>query len=163
MIRKPRPKAYLDGTGPGWRALGEDDFTDVNCEPDTWTWKDGVIHCTGKPVRRDPHQERSRWHNFELVARVEAFTAGRKLRRSSCGAPEKALEGVKPEFAAPGAASKCRFSTTVTKEQYEKMSGKKARLVHDQRRRASRWAHSKMTPLPAAFSDGSRKLPDETS
>ena len=44
------PRAYLDGTGPGWKELAEDDFTHVNCDPDTWTWKDGVIHCTGHPV-----------------------------------------------------------------------------------------------------------------
>ena len=45
-----RPGPYLDGTGPGWKELAEDDFTDVNCDPETWTWKDGVIHCTGQPV-----------------------------------------------------------------------------------------------------------------
>ena len=35
------PGHVLHGTGPGWRALGEADFTRVNCDPDTWTWKDG--------------------------------------------------------------------------------------------------------------------------
>ncbi len=34
------PRASIDGTGPGWRVLGEDDFTAVNCSPDTWTWKE---------------------------------------------------------------------------------------------------------------------------
>ncbi|MCB1126416.1 MAG: DUF1080 domain-containing protein [Verrucomicrobiae bacterium] len=46
----PLPKAFIDGSGPGWRALGERDFTNVNCDPDTWSWKDGVAHCTGQPV-----------------------------------------------------------------------------------------------------------------
>ena len=27
------PKAYLDGTGTGWRALGENDFANVNAMP----------------------------------------------------------------------------------------------------------------------------------
>lgn len=45
-----RPKAFLDGTGPGWRELGEDDFENVNCAPDTWSWADKVLHCTGKPT-----------------------------------------------------------------------------------------------------------------
>ena len=40
----------LAGPGEGWRALGEDDFENVNCHDDTWTWKDGTAHCTGKPV-----------------------------------------------------------------------------------------------------------------
>lgn len=43
-------KALIDGTGPGWKALGEKDFTNVNCEPGTWTWKDGHAFCTGQPV-----------------------------------------------------------------------------------------------------------------
>lgn len=36
--------------GTGWRDLGEDDFERVNCDADTWRWKDGVVHCTGTPV-----------------------------------------------------------------------------------------------------------------
>ena len=42
--------ALMNGTGPGWRALGGADFVNVNCDEDTWTWKDGFAHCTGKPV-----------------------------------------------------------------------------------------------------------------
>jgi hypothetical protein len=42
--------ALIDGEGPGWRALGPDDFASVNSAPDTWSWKDGVLHCTGQPV-----------------------------------------------------------------------------------------------------------------
>src|SRR5262249_5393207 len=44
------PRASIDGTGPGWQALGGDDFVNVNGDPDTWTWKDGGVRCTGKPV-----------------------------------------------------------------------------------------------------------------
>ena len=47
---EPVTQATIDGTGPGWRELGEADFVNVNCDPDTWTWKDGVAHCTGQPV-----------------------------------------------------------------------------------------------------------------
>ena len=36
------PKAFVDGTGAGWRALGEADFENVNCFTNTWAWKDGV-------------------------------------------------------------------------------------------------------------------------
>jgi hypothetical protein len=31
------PKATIDGTGLGWRALGETDFTGVNCPSNTFT------------------------------------------------------------------------------------------------------------------------------
>jgi len=45
------PRAFVDGTGPGWVAPSESDFVNVNCADDTWSWTDdGVIHCTGKPV-----------------------------------------------------------------------------------------------------------------
>ena len=46
----PAPKACIDGTGPGWKTLAGDDFENVNCDPDTWTWEDGFAKCTGKPV-----------------------------------------------------------------------------------------------------------------
>lgn len=44
------PAALLDGTGPGWRAWQQQDFVNVNCADDTWSWPDGEIHCTGQPV-----------------------------------------------------------------------------------------------------------------
>src|SRR3954469_21968341 len=43
-------RAFIDGTGPGWKTLGEEDFANVNCDPETWAWKDGGAHCTGQPV-----------------------------------------------------------------------------------------------------------------
>lgn len=59
------PKAFVDGNGPGWKALGEKDFVNVNCNEDTWTWKDGVLHCTGKPV--GVTRSSKIYTNFELV------------------------------------------------------------------------------------------------
>lgn len=44
------PGARIDGTGPGWRLLGQDDFVNVNCADDTWSFPNGEIHCTGSPV-----------------------------------------------------------------------------------------------------------------
>lgn len=46
----PLKKAFIDGDAPGWVALGEADFVNVNCDADTWTFKNGEIHCTGTPV-----------------------------------------------------------------------------------------------------------------
>jgi hypothetical protein len=61
----PAKRAFLDGTGPGWVTLGEQDFVNVNCHEDTWTFPDGEIHCTGQPlgVTRSVKQ----YTNFELV------------------------------------------------------------------------------------------------
>lgn len=45
-----------------WSGAAEDGFVDlfngrdlsgwvnVNCAPETWSWRDGVVHCTGKPT-----------------------------------------------------------------------------------------------------------------
>ena len=45
------PKASIDGTGLGWKQLGEADFVDVNGLEETWTFDEkGGIHCTGQPV-----------------------------------------------------------------------------------------------------------------
>src|SRR5262245_17925716 len=46
----PLPKAFIDGNGPGWRALGEQDFANVNCDANTWSFKNGEIQCTGTPT-----------------------------------------------------------------------------------------------------------------
>jgi hypothetical protein len=59
------PKAFIDGTGEGWRELVKEDFVNVNCADDTWTWKDGVIHCTGKPT--GVMRTMKRYTNFEFV------------------------------------------------------------------------------------------------
>jgi len=60
------PKAFVDGQGEGWRDLTKTDFENVNLDPDTWTWKDGVASCTGKPV--GVIRSRKPLENFELVA-----------------------------------------------------------------------------------------------
>ena len=60
------PQATIDGTAPGWRAMTEEDFTAVNCKPETWTFhKDGTINCTGKPV--GVIRTKKELTNFELV------------------------------------------------------------------------------------------------
>lgn len=59
------PRAFIDGAGQGWRALGADDFENVNCADDTWTWQDGAARCTGNPV--GVIASRKTFTNFELV------------------------------------------------------------------------------------------------
>ena len=59
------PRAFLDGTGEGWRDVPETEFVNVNCREDTFTWKDGVIHCTGRPT--GVIRTKSQFENFELV------------------------------------------------------------------------------------------------
>lgn len=67
-------KAFVDGSGPGWIALGEADFENVNLKPETWTWKDGVAHCTGQPV--GVIRSKKPYTNFELVVEWRHLKAG---------------------------------------------------------------------------------------
>ena len=69
-----QPRAFVDGTGPGWTTLGETDFVAVNGDPGTWTWKDGILHCTGHPV--GVTRTRKSLTNFELVARWRHLQSG---------------------------------------------------------------------------------------
>ena len=59
------PRAFIDATAPGWRALGPDDFRPVNSAPDTWSWKADGLHCTGQPV--SVLRTGKEFVNFELV------------------------------------------------------------------------------------------------
>ncbi|QDU63301.1 hypothetical protein Pan216_41790 [Planctomycetes bacterium Pan216] len=88
------PKAYLNGNGPGWRTLGEEDFVNVNGEPATWSWKsDGTIYCTGQPV--GVIRSKKQITNFELVV------TWRHLKEAGNSGvfvwvPPESLEGLKP-------------------------------------------------------------------
>ena len=59
------PAAKIDGIGPDWRTLGKDDFVNVNCDEDTWSFPEGEIHCTGSPV--GVMRTTKELTNFELV------------------------------------------------------------------------------------------------
>ena len=58
-------RAFIDDTQPGFRDLKAQDFTKVNSNDDTWSWKDGVLHCTGKPV--SVMRTVKEFKNFEMV------------------------------------------------------------------------------------------------
>jgi acetyl esterase/lipase len=58
-------QAMMDDTQPGWRSLTESDFVHVNSKPDTWSWTDGVLHCTGDPV--SVLRTAQQYTNFEMV------------------------------------------------------------------------------------------------
>jgi Domain of Unknown Function (DUF1080) len=58
-------KALIDGSGPDWRTLTFEDFVNVNCDPDTWSAREGMIHCKGTPV--GVARLKKPVKNFELV------------------------------------------------------------------------------------------------
>jgi hypothetical protein len=61
----PAIKPFIDDTQPGWRSLGAEDFADVNSASDTWSWKEGVLHCTGQPL--SVLRTTQTYENFEMV------------------------------------------------------------------------------------------------
>jgi Domain of Unknown Function (DUF1080) len=152
----PLPKAYLDGTGPGWRPLGEEDFANVNCNPDTWTWKDGVVHCTGQPV--GVTRTKRTLGNFELVAQWRHLQSG-----GNSGifvwASESSLEGLKPGTL-PRGGIEVQVLDHGYKEQYEKDTGKKADwfTTHGD---VFPVGTSKMKPFPPVSPDGHRSFPSK--
>ena len=117
------PKAFIDGTGQGWKQLGGDDFVGVNTDKDTWTWKkDGSVHCTGLPVGVARSQKQ--YTNFELVAEWNH----RKFAGNSgifVWTPEKALEKLK-RGSLPPTGMEVQVLDHGYTEQYEKSSKKKA-------------------------------------
>ena len=66
VAEPPAPvRAVIDDQAPGWRDLVADDFAAVNSQPDTWVWRDGVLHCTGEPL--SVMRTAKTYRNFEMV------------------------------------------------------------------------------------------------
>src|SRR3954468_19885037 len=120
-----KPKAFIDGSGPGWRDLRLESFTRVNCDPETWSWTNGMIHCTGQPIGviRTPNLVT----NFELVAEWRHLQSGGNSGIFVWATPESIERLEKGE-------GKGRLPTGIEvqvldhgyKEEYEQKSGKKA-------------------------------------
>jgi hypothetical protein len=117
----PAPSFVLDVTAPGWKLLGEKDFVNVNCQPTTWSWKDGVLHCTGQPVGVLRSQKELK--NFELTVQWRHLRSG-----GNSGvfvwATEESLKALKPNALPHGIEVQVLDHGYTT--QYEKQTGKKA-------------------------------------
>jgi hypothetical protein len=150
----PVPRAYIDGTGPGWRPLGESDFTNVNCDPDTWTWQGRLVKCTGKPV--GVLRTKQVFTNFELVASWRHLQSG-----GNSGifvwASEASLEGLKPGTL-PRGGIEVQVLDHGYAEQYQKETGKPADwfTTHGD---VFPVGTSKMKPFAPTSPDGSRSFP----
>ncbi len=148
------PKAFLDGMGPGWNELKEEDFANVNCGRDTWSWKMGTLYCTGQPI--GVLKTVKQYDNFELVAQWRHLQSG-----GNSGifvwASEAALAGLKSGVLPPGGIE-VQILDHGFRDQYEKKSGK-----------TGDWfttngdvfavGTSKMKPFPPTSPDGSRSFP----
>jgi hypothetical protein len=149
----PAPrKAGIDGTEPGFVTLTLDDFINVNCSPETWSTKDGVIHSTGSPV--GVVRSKKVYTNLELVVEWRHLKAA-----GNSGvflwATEESLAPLKPNQLPKGI--EVQVLDHGYTERYEKSSGKKAD-----------WFTTngdvfpvgvKMTPFPPVAPDGQRSFP----
>jgi len=115
------PKAFIDGVGPGWKELAKDDFVNVNCAPDTWSWKDGIIYCTGTPV--GVLRTAKQIANFELVVQWKHLKSAGNSGVFVWGT-EESLNGLKPNQLPHGI--EVQVLDHGYTERYEKQSGKKA-------------------------------------
>lgn len=115
------PRAFIDGSAPGWRDLGEADFVNVNLNSDTWTWQDGVAKCTGQPV--GVIRSNDKFTNFELVAQWRHLREGGNSGIFVWTAPE-ALQGLEPGKLPPGGIE-VQVLDLGFADQYEKSTGKK--------------------------------------
>jgi len=155
LAKEPQnlPRAFIDGTGPGWRSLGEKDFVNVNCQPDTWTWKDDLLYCTGQPI--GVLRTRQTVTNFELVVEW------RHLRSAGNSGvfvwvPEESLRDLKPGALPHGIEVQILDHGYV--EQYEKRTGKKADFFTTNGD-VFPVGKSKMNPFPPTSPNGSRSFP----
>ena len=146
------PKATIDGTGPEWRAPGEEEFVNVNCDNDTWTWKDGVIHCTGQPV--GVMRLKKPVTNFELVVEwMHERPAGNS--GSLCVGARKIAGGARSRQVAPrnrGAGARQRLCRAVREAKQEETGF----LLHARRRVSCR--HVEDEAVPADFAQRPAEL-----
>jgi len=147
------PRAAIDGTAPGFRPLTADDFENVNCDPETWTWKADGVFCTGRPVG----VIRSR----KPVTNLELVLEWRHLKSAGNSgvflwSPEHSLTGLKPN-ALPHGIEVQVLDLGYT-EQYEKQTGKKADwfTTHGD---VFPVGSSTMKPFPPVAPDGKRAFP----
>jgi hypothetical protein len=148
------PRAFIDGTGPGWRALGEADFEDVNGDEDTWTFDGDFIRTTGLPI--GVNRTRQTFTNFELVVEWRHLESGGNSGMF-VWVPWEALAGLEPD-ALPGYGIEVQMLDHGYRTQYEERTG-----------RAGDWftshgdifavGQSKLNPFPPTSPNGSRSFP----
>jgi len=148
------PRAFVDGTGQGWRSLGEKDFVNVNCQPDTWTWKDNLLSCTGQPI--GVMRTRRTFTNFELVAQW------RHLRSAGNSGifvwvPGESLENLEAGVL-PRHGIEVQMLDHGFTEQFEKRTGEKGDWFTTNGD-VFPVGESKLKPFPPTSPNGSRSFP----
>ena len=135
-------------------SVGEADFTKVNGNPGTWTWKDGGVACTGHPVGVTRMEKPLT--NFELVCEWRHLNAGGNSGIFVWTAQES-LEDLKPGVLPTGGIEVQVLDHGYT-EQCEKEIGKKADWFTTNGD-VFPVGTAKMKPFPPVSPDGDRSFP----
>lgn len=151
----PVTSASISGQGPGWKTLGEDDFVNVNCHEDTWSWKDDTVHCTGQPV--GVTRSIKQYTNFELVCQW------RHLKHAgNSGIFVWTIPASLEKLKGPGLPHGVEVQVLDLgyKEQYEKGGKRKATwfTCHGD---VFPVGETKLTPFPPISPDGVRSFPSK--
>jgi len=150
------PKAFVDGTAAGWHALEEKDFVHVNCDPQTWTWTNGMIHCTGKPI--GVIRTEKVYTNFELVAQWRHLQSGGNSGIFVWATPDSIKELEQGKRKAFPSGIEVQVLDHGYKEQYGKHSKKKADWFTTDGD-VFPVGGTKMKPFAPTSPDGSRSFP----
>jgi hypothetical protein len=150
------PKAFIDGTGDGWVTLGKDDFAKVNCDDETFTFKGGIIHCTGQPI--GVLRTVKEYTNFEMVYEWQHLESGGNSG-TFIWTPPKATEALKAP-GLPRGGIEVQVLDVGYAEKYTKRTGKKPEWFTSH---GDIFAvgESKLKPFPPLSPNGSRSFPTE--
>lgn len=148
------PRAFIDGTGPGWHDLLQADFAPVNGNPDTWTWSGEILKCTGKPIGVMRTKEKVR--NFELVVQWRHLESGGNSGVFAW-VPEEALAGLQPDVL-PKGGIEVQMLDHGYAERYTKKTGRQPDFFTTN---GDIFAvgTSKLKPFPPLSPNGSRSFP----
>lgn len=151
------PAALINGTGPGWRALGEEDFVNVNLDDDTFTWQDGRIKCTGQPI--GVIRSRTPYTNLELVVEWRHLTEGGNSGIFVWATEESIKELSEPRGGLPHGIE-VQVLDLAYAEQYEQQTGRKADWFTSHGD-VFPTGVAKMKPFPPVAPDGMRSFPSK--
>jgi hypothetical protein len=150
------PKACIDGTGPGWTPLTLEDFEAVNCDPETWSMREGMIHCTGQPIGVIRAKE--------PITNIELVTEWRHLESGGNSgiflwASEESMKDL-PRNKLPGGGIEVQMLDLGYAEKYEQKTGKKGDWFTSHGD-VFPVGTSTMVPFPPVSPNGSRSFPSK--
>ena len=149
-------RAFIDGVGPGWETLDEDDFVRVNGDENTMTWSEGECLCSGTPI--GVTRTVKKYKNFEMVIR---WSHQKDAGNSGVFAwvPEAVLKDL-PADKLPAGGIEIQMLDHGYARQYEESTGKKADWFSTNGD-VFAVGSSKMKPFPPLSPNGKRSFPSK--